>query len=82
MWLKKAMKIVHNQNRSDDKKKEYKENVKNNATTLRIIHQSVSKAIYPKIFGIKKGQGGMGNIKDGSSWIRKGDCYQVAVVVE
>ncbi|XP_057418038.1 uncharacterized protein LOC130712217 [Lotus japonicus] len=41
---------------TDVKEKEYKENVKKNATTLRIIQQGVNKAIYPRIFGIKKGK--------------------------
>ncbi|PNX79108.1 copia-type polyprotein, partial [Trifolium pratense] len=39
---------------SDDKEKAYKENVKKNATALRFIQQGVSKAIYPRIFGVKK----------------------------
>ncbi|XP_057449943.1 uncharacterized protein LOC130741148 [Lotus japonicus] len=39
---------------TDVKEKEYKENVKKNATTLRIIQQGVNKAIYPRMFGIKK----------------------------
>jgi len=37
-----------------EKENEYKENVKKNATSLRIIQQGVSKAIYPRIFGVKK----------------------------
>ncbi|KAG6494325.1 hypothetical protein ZIOFF_049349 [Zingiber officinale] len=37
-----------------EKEKEYKENVKKNATALRIIQQGVSKTIYPRIYGIKK----------------------------
>lgn len=65
------MKIVHSRDWSDDKEKEYKENVKNNGTTIRIIQQDVSKAIYSRIFGIK-GQGGMRNIEEEISWIRKG----------
>ncbi|XP_051127378.1 uncharacterized protein LOC127248874 [Andrographis paniculata] len=32
----------------------YKENVKRNATALRFIQQAVGKPIYPRIFGIKK----------------------------
>ncbi|CAN0883961.1 hypothetical protein LINGRAHAP2_LOCUS14696, partial [Linum grandiflorum] len=38
---------------SDKKSKEQKENVKRNASTLRIIQQAVSKTIFPQIFGIK-----------------------------
>jgi len=37
-----------------EKENEYKENVKKNATALRIIQQGVSKVIYPRIFGVKK----------------------------
>ena len=33
--------------------KEHKENVKRNASALRIIQQAVSKTIFPRIFGIK-----------------------------
>uniref|UniRef100_A0A2N9EW08 CCHC-type domain-containing protein n=1 Tax=Fagus sylvatica TaxID=28930 RepID=A0A2N9EW08_FAGSY len=39
---------------TDANQKEYKENLKKNATALRIIHQGVSKSIYPRIFGEKK----------------------------
>ena len=38
---------------TDANQKEYKENLKKNATALRIIHQGVSKSIYPRIFGEK-----------------------------
>ncbi|CAN0880806.1 hypothetical protein LINGRAHAP2_LOCUS13857 [Linum grandiflorum] len=38
---------------SDKKSKEQKENVKRNASALRIIQQAVSKTIFPRIFGIK-----------------------------
>ena len=39
---------------TDANQKEYKENLKKNATALRITHQGVSKSIYPRIFGEKK----------------------------
>ncbi|MCI97459.1 hypothetical protein A2U01_0118760, partial [Trifolium medium] len=39
---------------TEDKEKAYKENVKENATTLRFTQQGVSKVIYPRIFGVKK----------------------------
>ena len=38
---------------SGTKMKEHKENVKRNASALRIIQQAVSKTIFPRIFGIK-----------------------------
>lgn len=39
---------------ADPNSKDYKENVKKNATTLRVIQQGVSKTIYPRICGLKK----------------------------
>lgn len=39
---------------ADPNSKDYKENVKKNATALRVIQQGVSKTIYPRIFGLKK----------------------------
>ncbi|MCI51521.1 hypothetical protein A2U01_0072765 [Trifolium medium] len=57
MWSKKGMlERLSQKNASwtEDKEKEYKENVKKNATTLRFTQQGVSKAIYPRIFGVKK----------------------------
>ncbi|KAI4380018.1 hypothetical protein MLD38_006253 [Melastoma candidum] len=41
-------------NPSEDELKAYKENVMKNAMALRILQQSVSKTIYPRIFGMKK----------------------------
>ncbi|XP_073107356.1 uncharacterized protein [Elaeis guineensis] len=40
----------------EERLKQLKENMKKNATALRIIQQGMSKSIYPRIFGIKKAQ--------------------------
>ncbi|KAG6477561.1 hypothetical protein ZIOFF_066828 [Zingiber officinale] len=41
-------------NPTEDEQKAYKENIMKNAMALRILQQSVSKTIYPRIFGLKK----------------------------
>ncbi|KAG6488118.1 hypothetical protein ZIOFF_056876 [Zingiber officinale] len=41
-------------NPTEDEQKAYKENIRKNAMALRILQQSVSKTIYPRIFGLKK----------------------------
>ncbi|KAG6506237.1 hypothetical protein ZIOFF_031559 [Zingiber officinale] len=40
----------------EETEKQLKENIKKNATALRIIQQGVSKSIYPRIFGMKSAQ--------------------------
>ena len=37
-----------------EKQSQYKENVKRNALALRYLHQGMSRAIYPRIYGITK----------------------------
>ncbi|KAG7950903.1 hypothetical protein I3843_13G140400, partial [Carya illinoinensis] len=39
---------------TEKNQKQFKENMKRNATALRIIHQGVSKSIYPRIYSVKK----------------------------
>ncbi|KAI4380702.1 hypothetical protein MLD38_006864 [Melastoma candidum] len=41
-------------NPTEDEQKAYKENVMKNALALRILQQSMSKTIYPRIYGLKK----------------------------
>ena len=43
--------VTGNSSWADANQKEHKEKLKKNATALSIIHQGVSKSIYPRIFG-------------------------------
>ena len=65
---------------TDNKEKEYKKNVKKNATIKNYPTRSEQSHLSRNLWH-KKSQRGKGNTEDKILRINKGDCYQAAVFV-